>query len=42
MSKWMEQVTQWIYAYGKESAGAPSQHGSYEAPVPQALRDEEE
>lgn len=27
-----------VYAYGRNGAGMPSQHGSYEEEVPQSLR----
>lgn len=35
-------ITGWIYQYGMIYAGAPSSHGSYEAPIPAKLRAQEE
>lgn len=32
----------WLYKYGKTNAGIPSLRGSYEAPVPQQLRDNDQ
>lgn len=40
MNKLWEKIASFIYQYGKESAGMVSYRGSYEAPVPQQLRDE--
>lgn len=38
MKRLWQKVAQWVYAYGVQGAGAPSYRGTYEAPVPKALR----
>lgn len=38
MNNLLTLIADLMYAYGKDSAGMPSRHGSYEEEVPQSLR----
>ena len=40
MNKFLEKIADFIFQYGKQSAGMVSYRGSYEAPVPERLQDE--
>lgn len=37
-----DMLASWLYEYGKANAGVPSLRGSYEAPVPQQLCDNDQ
>lgn len=39
MNELLALIAEFAYFYGKNGAGIPSQHGSYEGEVPQVLRD---
>lgn len=41
MRKLVERLLQWVCAYGRYGAGAPSWHGGFEAPVPEELKAED-
>lgn len=38
MNDLLTRIADFIYSYGKNNAGMPSTHGSYEEEVPQPLR----
>lgn len=38
MRQFIRLFASWLYRYGKTNAGMPSIRGSYETPVPKALR----
>ena len=40
MKKLVKLLMQWVCAYGRYGAGTPSYHGSYEAPVPEELKEQ--